>query len=1171
MGRILKALACFVIVVAPLLAQNSGSITGTVHDATGAVIPGATVVVTSVEKGTSVSTKTNAQGDYLVGALPPGHYGVTVTEAGFKQFKLSEPVVLDVAQKAKVDATLEVGEMATQVSVEGAAVQVQTESPELSSVVTGKEVTQIVLNGRDFAQLATLSPGVSNQTGQDEGTVGVYGNVSMSINGGRTENNAWELDGGDDMDNGSNQTLNVYPSADAIGEFRVLTSNYGAQYGRNGSGTIETSIKSGGKDFHGDVYEFLRNNDFNARNYFDFNSGPPEYRKNDFGYTLGGPVTIPGVYNKNRDKTFFFFSEEWRKDLVPGQTFSQPLPAVQEQLGNFSDVCPAAGSVVNKTGFPDCPVNPKTGAYFPNNIVPIDPNAQAIISALLPKPNSGSGLSSRYNAAPAQLTNWREELVRIDHNFSDKVRLFGHFIHDSWATTTPTPLWGNGASFPTVGTNFVGPGVSIVANLAANISPTLLNEFTFAYTTDHIFLNAIGPTQRPSSMTMTGLFNGFGGLLPAVSVGAGVNYDTGGFLLDTGYFPWNNANPTYTFKDQITKIVGAHNFTFGATYVAGQKNEENSPYVQGILTTSNTSAVTTGNAFADLLQGDFASYQQTNSKLKYYNRFKTLEPYFQDDWHVTPRLTLNLGLRLSLFGTYSEKYYQAYSFNPAAYSLANAPQIDVSGSITGQAGALVPGVGNPFDGIQQCGKGGTPRGCVAGHLFNPAPRIGFAYDPFGDGKTSIRGGYGIFFEHTNGNEGNTEQLEGSAPLVLTSQQFNISGYTNIGGGLSFPLNPNEIPTHALWPYVQQWNLSVQREVTKSTVLTVAYVGNKGTHLGVQINANQLFPISASQNPFLPGQPLTAANCPSQANPAGIVNGVAPTGQAAIQLAVACGANAAPYRPFIGYNNIRDTEYGGNSSYNALQVSVRRHVGRLSLDLAYTWSHSLDNESDYGSGNFLDSYNLALTRASSDFDQRHILNLGYVYDLPFFTGKGLMHSIFGGWEWSGLTTWQTGTPFSVTDSLYGAGVGNSLGTGAMLDLVGNPYAGTAALNNQPGVYGPLLYNPAAFVEPQGLTFGTAQRNVLNNPSRTNFDMGLLKRFTITEARYFEFRAEAFNVFNHTQWLPLGGLNGNGTTSTSCFGGPNNSAGDPSCLANSSLFRPGGAHNPRILQLALKFFF
>ncbi len=258
-------------------------------------------------------------------------------------------------------------------------------------------------------------------------------------------------------------------------------------------------------------------------------------------------------------------------------------------------------------------------------------------------------------------------------------------------------------------------------------------------------------------------------------------------------------------------------------------------------------------------------------------------------------------------------------------------------------------------------------------------------------------------------------------------------------------------------------------------------------------------------------------------------------------------------------------------YNALQVAVHRHVGRLSLDLAYTWSHSIDEASDYASGNFADSYNYALNRASSDFDQRQILNLGYVYDLPFFTGHGLVHKLLGGWEWSGLTAWQTGTPFSVTDNQYGAGVGNGNGTGAYLDAIGNPYNVPQSLQNQPGVVGPLLFNPAAFTAPQGLTFGTTGRNFLRNPSRTNFDMGLFKRFAITEARMFEFRAEAFNVFNHTQWLPLGGLNSTGNAGTSCFAGATNTPGDPSCLANSNFLRPGGAHNPRILQLGLKFLF
>ncbi len=1130
---------------------GDGSIAGSVRDSSGGAIPNAAVSVSSVGQGFSRDTTSNASGDYLVAGLPPGTYNVTITANGFQKYQVTN-LVLRVAEKARADATLTVGAVSTEVTVAGTNVApVETESSELSGVVTGKQISQTVLNGRNFTQLVTLVPGVSNQTGQDEGTVGVYGNVAYSINGGRTEYNNWELDGGDNMDNGSNSTLNVYPNIDSIAEFKVLTSNYGAQYGRNGSGTIETVTKSGTRDFHGDLFEFVRNEDFNARNFFD--TTRPAYKKNDYGFTIGGPVFIPKLYNTSRQKTFFFFSEDWRRDRVPsngggGTTFHQQDASLAERSGNFSDVCPG----------PDCPVNPATGAPFPGNMVPITPQAQTLLT-LIPPPNSGSGAQSFFDAAPVSPTNWREELARVDENFSDKVRFFYRFTHDSWNTHVPIPLWGSGSAFPTVGTNFVGPGVSMVANLAISASPTLLNETVFSYTTDHIFLTATGNYALPTGLAIGSLFNnGFGGILPQVDIANGTPYG-GGFTAGSGYFPWNNANPTYTYKDQVTKIIGAHNLYFGAYFAAGQKNEQNSPNLQGTLTFSNTSGVTTGNAFADFLTGRIASYEQDKAKIKYYNRYKIVEPYLQDDWHVSKKLTLNLGLRISLFGTYREKYKQAYNWEPGAYNPANAPALLTTGA---GAGALVPGVGNPFDGIVQCGAPGIPRGCLVGHLFNPAPRVGFAYDPIGDGKTAIRGGYGIFFEHTNGNEGNTESLEGSPPLSLSSTQYNIIGYTGIGGaGLLFPLGPTSIPTRAIWPYVQQWHFDVQRDLGERTVMTLSYVGSKGTHLTDQRDINQLFPVPASLNPYHAGQPISSNDCSTLT-----VNGAPVTGQALTNLNVACGADPNPARPFLGFGSITGLEDQANSSYNAMQISARHYIGRLNVSLAYTWSHSIDDSSDRYDTNFVNSYDLRASRASSNFDQRHLLNISYVYDLPFFTHSGFLHTVLGGWQTSGLITFQTGTPFSVTNGTFGdnAGVGNGIGTGSYVDIVGNPHA-APPVTEVPGIVGPLLYNPGAFAAPTGLTFGDAGRNILNNPSRTNWDAGLFKHFPIkSETRAIEFRAEAFNILNHTQWNGI-------SNGASCYGPANNSAGDPSCVATATFLHPTAAHNPRIMQLGMKFLF
>lgn len=714
--------------------------------------------------------------------------------------------------------------------------------------------------------------------------------------------------------------------------------------------------------------------------------------------------------------------------------------------------------------------------------------------------------------------------------------------------------WSN---FPTVQTQFSGPGVDMVAHLTSTLSPTMVNEFVADYTTDHIALINQGPIAIPSSFTMKGIFNnGLGGKLPSIALMGNAAYG-GGFAEDTGDEPWYNSNPTYEYRDQISQVIGTHNLTYGASLIAGQKNEMSGGEVQGLLSFSSTAPVSTGNALADMFLGRIANYNQTNLQGKYYNRFKVGGLFLQDDWHATPRLTLNLGLRLDLMGTYRERYQQAYNWEPAAFNPANVPTIDTDGTITGQSGALVPNSGNPFNGLVQCGKN-SPPGCMNGKLLNWSPRIGFSWDPFGKGTTAIRAAYGIFYDHTNGNEGNSESLEGTPPQVLSPTSYNINGYSNVGGGQSllFPLGLTAIPTQAVWPYVQQWHLDVQHQLFGNTALTVSYVGSHGVHLTDQRNFNQLHPVPLSQDPYGPGQPLTQTDCN-----ANTIGGAPVPAAAAANFSVACGNDPNPLRPYVGFGSITYLENGAGSNYNSLQVSARRSIGALDLSLAYTWSHSIDNSSDRYDGSFVDSYNLASNRASSNFDQRHILNTAWIYHLPLFSHNAWL----GGWEWSGILGFQTGTPFSVTNSVFGdnAGVANGSGTGSRPDIVGDPNA-AAPSGAQGSAPGPLFYNPAAFVAPRGLTFGDAGRNLMRNPGRTNVDMGMFKSFQITEHQTIQLRVEGFNVFNHTQWT---GLNGG----VSCYGGSNNSAGDPSCTSSSNFLHPSGAHLGRILQFGLKYAF
>ena len=1194
---------------ATLTAQVTGSITGTVRDTSGAVVPNAKVAVSNSEHGIHRESATNSSGDYLVQALSEGTYNVTVTASGFERF-VASGIVLRVGQNARVDATLKVGSQSAEVVVHGSAAgTIETQSSELSTTITSDQISQLELNGRSFVQLIELSPGVSNQTGEAAGVTGPGGSVSYSVNGGRTEYNNWEIDGGDVLDAGSMSNLNVFPNLDALDQVQIFTSSYDAQYGRSGSGSVEAVTKSGTNQLHGEVFEYLRNQFFNAENYF-IPGNKAAYKKHDFGGTLGGPIVIPHVYN-GHDKSFFFYSEEVRKENVPG-FYNTAIPTAAERGGDFSAVCPAAGTIfyrsvpagapANFPVYPDCPAyNPDSAQDggllgFPNNNLSayIDQaNASAFLN-LIPLPNSIYNNEPYFRLpAPAPYTS-HEELFKIDQQINPKLRASFRYIHDSTeqVLTTSTP-WAQ-SNLPGIPGHELGPGISMVFNLQWTPSNTFTNEFMAGYGANHLSItNTTNAGALPAGLTMTGLFNNnFGGKVPSFNIQGGTSY--GDLNQDAGPVPFYNSNPTFTIRDTVTKLLHNHNLKTGFYFTINKKNEDAELNTQGYLGFSGNGGSyytapasggipSTGNAFADFLVGDIATYTQSNQEPKYHFTFKIFEPFIQDDWHVTKRLTLNLGLRVSMFGLYTENNNLAYNFDPAAYNVANMPTVDPD---TGQLD-FGPGQSiNNLSGIVRCGYSNVPAGCMQGHIWNPAPRVGFAYDPFGDGKTAVRGAYGIFFEHTNGNEANAESLEGQPPLVLTPIQFYVQGYQNIGGGVYFPLIPNSIPaTQVKWPYMQQFHFDIQRQLMKDTIATVSYVGSKGTHLTLQRDLNQLYDLNQAANPYPKGVPIIDADCSNAGNGPPVYNSVGNLveGDALTHLNIACGnVNPDQYREaYPGWDTIDGIGYGASSNYNALQVSGRRTASNLELTVAYTYSHAIDDESDRYDGNFVDSYNIKANRASSNLDQRHILTISYIYTLPKLTGHSHLEQLtLGGWQWSGITGFQTGRPFSVVNGAYydNAGVANGEGTGSYVDFVpGVSRTHSASPKYEPGIIGPLLFNPAAYNAPTGLTFGDSGRNSLFGPNVTNFDTGIFKRFSLGDRLHAEFRAEAFNVFNHPQFFSVNNSpgcflpNGNSTYNAgadACVNGSTDQGILPSSFLHPSF---NNSYVPRVLQFALKLIF
>ena len=1108
-----RAILLLLVVSLSALGQNiSGSLSGTVQDSSGAAFAGAQVKLSNTETGFLRTARTNMEGFFSFPDLTPGTYDLEVTGEGFKHYRQEKIPVNSGDSRSTGAIKMELGAVTETLTVSAETTAVSLGGSERVGVLDSEDIQGLALRGRDFMDAIGLLPGVvdTNESREAPNPNSVQG---IFIAGGRDNSKNITIDGVTNMDTGNNNATHSMPSMDSVQEVSVKMTNYGAENGRNSGGAINIITRGGGRQVHGGAGWYHRHEGFNANRFFNNkqNLQRPPYRYNIFSYNVGGPVVLPGLnFNKDRNKLFFFFSQEFQRQLQAFGTTTVRVPTAMERAGDFSQSYDVNGRLIPVR---DPLAGPTPGIQFPGNVVPASrfhPIGVNILK-LFPMPNF-------VDPDPSRLHQWNyiaqasgpyprhTEIIRADYQPRPNLQMYVRLGNNADAMTQPydqggTPWIVGGMNFPLTPIIFERSGRGATVSATATLSPTLVNDFKFGVSQNKLVFYPENPEAISRKATGINLpqwnpnVNPMG-FTPNMTFSSVPNFADPSLH---NSLPYYNTNTIFSIVENLTKIQGTHVIMAGLYWERTRKDQSSAAPIRGTINfnrNQNINPLDTNYAWATALMGYYNSYTEANAWLQGQYRFTNLEFYVKDQWRALPNLTLDYGVRFYHDMPQYDARNQLSTFIPSLYDPARAPLLlrpafdekgkkvalnPLNGAMYSQGlvGTFAPGVGTPAMGMATEGKG-VPPGCYTLPALSYAPRFGFSWDPFSRTRTRVHGGVGVYFDRIMGNP--TMGMMPNPPTIFSPTVYYGTFDTlaeSAGQGILGPSNVTSLYGRGKSPTVYNFSFGIQQQITRGMMLDVSYVGSLGRHLLWQRNINAV-PLGAR---FLDEHPENRD--PTTAN------------------------NVLPdnfLRPYQGYGNIDQYEFASTMNYNSLQVrAVRRFARGTQVQVSYTFSKALGSNSSDGDNVNIFGFNPRhYDYGPLNYDRRHVMSASYTYTFPRpgrALGSRAMGIVTDGWQLSGITRITTGGPFTPTWTFI-SGQTN--------------VTGTPTQNARISVLDPNAAPLERFRPPERGSFGTAGPGVLRLPGMHNWDMSLYRSIKLRERTSMQLRFETYNTPNHTQF-------------------------------------------------------